>query len=216
MKPGLVFDMQNQRVSVQVRQGFFTITNIMPYPPFLRVTNLSQDHVITKKLEAITMPYVSPIEGGKALAKSSYYSWYVERVFNLSPLRDFNPPDEFTGPYTVACVVHDTLRSAFQPKLKGLGRLVVTGTSKLIGQYGSPSGETFFLNACDWLAQDELLIAIRSKVIIDRPIKQLTPVVRNIIKYLNMLLPIVGLIGFGLLRLKLRRKKIKERIGEVK
>jgi ABC-type uncharacterized transport system involved in gliding motility auxiliary subunit len=72
----------------------------------------------------------------------------------------------------------------------------------------APENAVLVLNAVDWLAQDEALIAIRSK---DRrpPSLELTERGRNGVKYANMVgIPVLVGLG-GLLRLLQRRRNMR-------
>jgi ABC-type uncharacterized transport system involved in gliding motility auxiliary subunit len=89
------------------------------------------------------------------------------------------------------------------------GRLIVVGNSDVAAdRYAerSPENLSFALNAVDWLAQDEALIAIRGRD--RRPPRLLfsNSGVQAAVKYANLILwpGIIGL--FGLLRLVRRRR----------
>jgi len=64
----------------------------------------------------------------------------------------------------------------------------------------------FFQNLVDALASDDKLIAIRSKAVTDRPIKEVSDSVKNTIKWLNILGVSVLFTGYGLIRFARRRK----------
>jgi len=61
------------------------------------------------------------------------------------------------------------------------------------------------LNVIDWLAQDEALISIRSRAAVSRPLGEVSDVTRNTVKYLNLFLPPLIVIGYGLIRWRIRR-----------
>ena len=89
------------------------------------------------------------------------------------------------------------------------GRVVVAGSAEIARDRflnGSPENKAFVLNAVDWLAQDEGLIAIRAK---DRSPPQLaftSGVARGIAKYGNILGIPALLIAAGAVRLWSRRR----------
>ena len=62
-------------------------------------------------------------------------------------------------------------------------------------------------NAIDWLSDDTGLIALRTKGISSRPIDpNIEEGTKTFLKYLNFLLPIILILGFGLVRYQYRRK----------
>jgi hypothetical protein len=55
-------------------------------------------------------------------------------------------------------------------------------------------------NTVDYLADDTGLISLRTQRVTSRPLMQLTPTTQTILKYLNVLLPILLVVGYGLVR----------------
>lgn len=98
------------------------------------------------------------------------------------------------------------------------GRIILVGSADFATDdflRGSPNNLRFVLNAVDWLAQDEALIAIRSK---DRTAPRLlfsSGVVRDAVKYGNLIGVPLLFVLFGILRLARRRRLQSRRYGEV-
>lgn len=87
-------------------------------------------------------------------------------------------------------------------------RIVVLGDANLINdQYLVPGLDnlTMVLNVIDWLAQDESLISIRSRAAASRPLGEVSDVTRNTVKYTNLLIPPLLVIGYGLIRWRMRK-----------
>ncbi len=88
-------------------------------------------------------------------------------------------------------------------------RLVVVGDALLGGDQmaeRNPANLAFVLNAVDWLAQDEALIAIRSKNRLPPPLVFSSLAARGAVKYANMAgLPIL-IAAYGIARLLRRRR----------
>ena len=90
-------------------------------------------------------------------------------------------------------------------------RLVVVGDS-LMGVDGYSSGfEIMFMqNIADWLVQAESLIAIRSKQITLKPLKNVPNFAKKMIKWINLIGPVILVIILGIIlwQVRLFRKKI--------
>jgi hypothetical protein len=61
------------------------------------------------------------------------------------------------------------------------------------------------LNSIDYLADDTGLIALRTKGVTNRPLTMPDPGTRTLLKYLNVFLPIVLVVGYGALRYQRRQ-----------
>ena len=95
-------------------------------------------------------------------------------------------------------------------------QIVVVGTAQFLTQL-RPDGVNFFLNTVDWLTLGDALIGIRSHTITDRPLRAVSEIEKNFIKYLCIVgVPLIVIV-FGLLRyfLKRRAKRFVETYGSV-
>ncbi|MCE2415586.1 Gldg family protein [Candidatus Poribacteria bacterium] len=95
-------------------------------------------------------------------------------------------------------------------------QIVVVGTAQFLTQL-RPDGVNFFLNTVDWLTLGDALIGIRSHTITDRPLREVSEIEKNFIKYLCIVgVPLIVIV-FGLLRyfLKRRAKRFVETYGSV-
>lgn len=95
-------------------------------------------------------------------------------------------------------------------------QIVVVGTAQFLTQL-RPDGVNFFLNTVDWLTLGDALIGIRSHTITDRPLREVSEIEKNFIKYLCIAgVPLIVIV-FGLLRyfLKRRAKRLVETYGTV-
>jgi ABC-type uncharacterized transport system involved in gliding motility auxiliary subunit len=66
---------------------------------------------------------------------------------------------------------------------------------------------SLFVNAVDFLSDDTGLIDLRTKEITSRPLQALEDGQRNLLKWLNFLLPIILVLIFGLIRFQYRRNQ---------
>lgn len=128
VKRNYVLDLQSQKVSVAQQAGWFTITNIIDYPFFVVATDLNREHPVTRDLNSLTVPFVSPMEvstrtaAGEVhvLARSSKASWLRSAWANggfmsISPTqRDIAPTQgDPKGPFTLAAALEDRFSSYF-------------------------------------------------------------------------------------------------------
>lgn len=94
-------------------------------------------------------------------------------------------------------------------------RILLVGSSRFATeqfvQQSNGINLNFFLNAADWMAQDDDLVTIRSRKIVDRPLKKLTPAKRNLVKWANVIVMPILIILIGLIRMIVRNKKTQER-----
>jgi gliding-associated putative ABC transporter substrate-binding component GldG len=126
-KNNFVMDAQSQKVSIQQQRGWLLFSNIIDYPPYVIATDLSREHPVTRELDSLTLPFVSPLEvstrtsAGKllVLAKSSKLSWLRSSwakggFLNINPVQDYRPAaGDPKGPFVLAASIEDSFQSYF-------------------------------------------------------------------------------------------------------
>ena len=122
------------------------------------------------------------------------------------------PGQEFAGgPYTIAAAYTGAFPSAFQNGVSSEDtRLIVVGDGDFLNESvvgAIPGNIEFGLNMVDWLVQDDALLAIRAKKIEPRTLGETSESARPWIKYLNMLLPTLLVVAFGLIRWRQRKNR---------
>jgi ABC-type uncharacterized transport system involved in gliding motility auxiliary subunit len=75
-------------------------------------------------------------------------------------------------------------------------------------QQQQPDNINLFVNAIDFLSDDTGLITLRTKGVTSRPIDQVEDGKKAFLKYLNFLLPLILVIGYGIFRAQ-RRKMLR-------
>ncbi|MFW6172167.1 MAG: Gldg family protein [Elusimicrobiota bacterium] len=218
IRKALILDSKNQRINVTTQRGYFTIQNVVNYPYFPLITRLNEENPIVKDLGSVTFPFVSPVEidekvnedyNIEILARTSDKSWLEENPSYVAPLREYSPDEEDEkGPFIVACSLN---------KKDSPFRMVIVSNSRFTNQqfYDSDSNRSFFLNSIDWITQDYNLISIRSKRVVSRPMKEISSTKKTAIKYIDILLIPLLLLGTGIYRWKsrpMRDLKLKQRI----
>ncbi|MBI4386342.1 MAG: GldG family protein [Elusimicrobia bacterium] len=73
LQSNLVFDAQSQMIQVSMQQGPFSISNIVQYPPIVVASRLNASHPVTKGLDALTLPFVGPIEVSTRAAREEHH-----------------------------------------------------------------------------------------------------------------------------------------------
>ncbi len=214
---GLILDRQNQRIGVTTQQGMFTIQNIVNYPYFPLITDLDTNNPVTRDLNSISFPFISPIvideEKSKnyeidILAKTSKRSWLDENPRFMSPMREYYFDNQTAcGPFPIICLLKEKDTSF---------RIILTSNSRFLKRdfMTASTNESLFLNVIDWLAEDYDFISIRSKGITDRPFKNISNRGKTLVKYMDIFLIPLLVLGTGIYRWKsrdlrnLRKKQI--------
>jgi ABC-type uncharacterized transport system involved in gliding motility auxiliary subunit len=184
------------------------------YPFFIRAQS-TRATPVNQDLGAVVLTWASTLDTTAAakgtvtpLLTSSQATGTFSNITTIAPTQDF-PQADLKQRLLAALVTP-------QPTSDGgtaAGRIVVVGsldfaTDRFVRT--APENLAFTLNAVDWLAQDEELIAIRSKDRRPPPLLFESPALREGVKYANLVgLPlIVALVG--IVRLVRRRRRTRE------
>ncbi len=238
VNPDLVLDLQNKRINVASQQGAFRITNIVNYPLIPVITDLDDDNTLTSKMDALPFSFISSLEIASdsdkikysVLARTTPRSWNQTGAFQLNPMQNLSPgATSKTGPFPVIAMAQGKFSSYFANQAEQSNsdkpwladpaairtespdtRILVIGDGTFtLDNFSDPSNTVFFADAMDWLIQDESLISIRGRGVMDKPIAELEPWEKTTIKYMNMIgVPLLMLL-FGLLRWSMRRARRK-------
>jgi hypothetical protein len=184
---------------------------LQPYPLWLRARPTGS--VIGEGVGEVFLPWTSSIDttGGKGwvtpLLLTSNAAGIAEQEVDISPTREFPPVDLKTR--ILAATSSPSAKDSTGPK----GRVAVVGSSDFVSdRYASraTANVVFTLNAIDWLAQDEALIAIRSRDRRPPPLVYSSAALREGVKYANViLLPVLIMLG-GTIHLLRRRRQAQQ------
>ena len=186
------------------------------FPYFPNITNF-RNHPVTQGLSSVIFQFASPVSflgdttqiqyttlmttSEKAGTKPSHtffdvnYQW-SERDFKLK--------------YLPVGVLLESRRDIqpFKMIVFGNGSFAVNGEGPR-PQRLAEDNINLFVNAIDYLSDDTGLIALRNKAVSNRPIDQnIEEGKKTFIKYLNFSLPLLLIIGYGIIRTQ-RRKKLR-------
>lgn len=210
----LVLDVISGRASFS--QGFMNFSTSYPLWPMIVKKGFDADNAVVSSLESLILGWTSSVEvinqeeGNRVsfLAKTSSKSWAQTENFNLNPQQMFTPSGNI-GSKTLAVSVSGKFNSAYGNKSTDTGRIIVVGDADFIHDDFSrqyPDNMLFFQNLVDSLSLDEDLISIRSKGILERPIKELSDGVKAGIRYSNIFGITILVIVFGLARYFIRKR----------
>jgi len=203
----MVYDLaSNVRVAIQAQFGQV----LLPYPLWVRALSTKASPV-NAEIDAVLLPWTSSIDTTKARKGTVTALFVTSRAGGLQtttalldPSREF--PRDSLRPRVLAALVNPL---APGDSGRSRGRVVVVGTGDFASDryaQNSPENLVFVQNAVDWLAQDDALIAIRSKNRTPPPLVFTSTATRDAVKYGNMIGVPGLLVVLGLLRLWRRRQ----------
>ncbi len=232
IQPAMLLDQSNQQVAMTRTQGNMRFQTYTPFPPFVRIRDMAKDNPLVKNLRDLTMPFVSPLivkdnssVEAVVVAKSSPKTWLFENEesFLFEPnILPAPTEDDFVGAQNLIVTLDGYFESAYGGQKAPTGedieaalnkkspetRLAVIGSSAWIGdQMNNRLGYVFFANLMDWLAQDERLIGIRTRAIMNWPLVDSTQTARNIAKFGNMIGLPLAFVFLGVIKWRLRIRK---------
>ena len=211
----LVMDRVCGTITVSQQRGFLRFNSAVEYP-FFPVLQTFPDHEIVSGLEQVQMLFSSEIIYDSAdstrlvapLLVTSDHSSAAAGFINLNPIQNqafqsLNEPGKVVGVYATA--VSDSLENV-------MSQLVLVSTSDFLLDSGGgqvPSNGIFVMNAVDVLIGDRDLVALRSREITTRPLQTLDDATRTTLKTINIVLPALLVIGYGLFQWRLEAVRAK-------
>lgn len=216
-----VVDAKCGSLTVQQQQGFFTIQSQVQFP-YIPVAGKFADHPIATGLENVVFEFVSSIKyTGDTTKRFTPLVFSSEQSNTLKAPQYFNIEKQWTeADFNQQNLV---LAAALEGKVAGnaSSKIVVIADGDLVvnGSGQQPRRQqadniNLFSNAIDWLSDDTGLIALRTKGVTSRPLDQLDDSTKAIVKYGNFLLPMLLVIGYGVVRFQQNRMKRLKRMSE--
>jgi len=204
----LVYDAQCETIGLTQNLGGFAFNTSMRYPFVPLVDRIAATHPIARGLDTVGLPFTTTVEAVQPLPAGVHFSplffsspksWlapdrpYASVSPNAIPMPGRDDPH---GPYAVGGVLEGTFTSYFQGKpipltgqtLVGISpktQIFVLGTARVLDpalpQF--PGTDGLVSNVLAYLSKDEVLLGIRSKGDIMRPLKPVSGPAREIVKY---------------------------------
>jgi len=214
-----ILDRKCGSVSVQQSAGFFSFNRQVQFP-YLPIIQDFADHPITNGLEQSVLQFASslaftsdsPDISITPLAFTSSQSGTSDAPLMFDISKQWTNSDYPLSKLPVAAAIEGKLVGDVVSKMVviGDGDFAVNGAGQQARQL-NPDDVSFMVNAVEWLNDDTGLGELRTKEVTSRPLKrELSDTNKNIVRWGNFLLPIVGIILFGLVRMTLRNRKKKQ------
>lgn len=226
LQKNLVLDRTCSRVNVSRNMGFIRMNVPMEYPFLPLIRSFNEDELLVSGLEQILLFFPSEIVlqdsaltdvSVNPLFSTSNHSAIMSGFYNLSPepqqnqiFRRLNNPGKVIGARS----------EKVDPSTGLLSQIILISDMRFLNDgSGAESAENhiFLMNAVDYLMGDRGLIKLRSRQITSRPLKELSDGERRNWKWLNIFMPTVLVVGFGLYRnrkQKTRARRLKELYDE--
>ncbi|MGA7161161.1 MAG: Gldg family protein [Bacteroidota bacterium] len=232
----LVRDAQCASVNVVQQQQGFTMQSQVPFPYMPMASGFNKDNMIVKDLQSVILYFASSVDTNSISAKglkaqvlvtSSKRSGRQTGLVMIDAFHRYTAGELAESNIPLAVVVEGSFKSLYADKPKpGLvtsssslvsspeTRIIVVGDGDFMKDDFSrnPGNLTFFVNMVDYLADDAGLITIRSKNVAMPPLDQISDGTKKFLKYGDLLLPPIVVIGYGLVRWRTRlaRKRAME------
>lgn len=236
VNPNLVRDASASSIQIQQRQGGFTFVNQVQYPYIPLVNNFSE-HPISEGLETVVFQFVSSLDTTvvdssqqlTVLATSSNQAGIASGRFNLDPMQNWDRRSfgsqyiplgaavegNFTSAFAQVDSVDVSLNTSNETSIVvfGDGDFVVNGIGQQQQQL-PPDNISLMVNTIDWLADETGLITLRTKGVTNRPLQNIEEGTKSFLKYLNVFLPVLFVLGYGFYRYQLKKARRRTWIEE--
>jgi gliding-associated putative ABC transporter substrate-binding component GldG len=221
VQDNFVVDAKCGSVTMQQQQGFFTMQTQIPFP-YIPLIGKFADHPLSKGLENILFEFVSSIQyKGDSTKKFIPLAFTSDQSNEIKAPVYFNVQQQWTKAdlpmkgIIVAAALEGKLSNNGKTKMVviGDGDFVVNGAGQQPRRL-QPDNVNMLSNSIDWLSDDTGLISLRTKGVTSRPIDELEDSTKMILKYTNFLLPILLVVGYGVLRSQQNRIKRFKRMSE--
>jgi gliding-associated putative ABC transporter substrate-binding component GldG len=216
----LVRDVQCANVMVQQQQGPFLMQSQVPYVFLPNASDFSADNVMVKNLQGVMFHFVSSLDTNGAAAagvrteiliRSSSRSGRQTGFMVIDPFQRPTPDQLAEKGIPLAASLEGSFRSyeartSADVRRSPATRIIVVGDGDFMQDQflGNRDNVTLFANIVDYLADDAGLITIRSKNVIMPPLEPVAEGTRQTIKYANLVVPPLLMIGYGLFRWRRR------------
>ncbi len=210
-----VVDVSCGSVGVRQQQGPFVFNTQVQFPFFPMISRFT-DHPAVQGIETLGLPFTAALTMNnidsavevQPLALSSEQSGLVNAPAYVDINKEWGESD-FRDPGQIVAVSLDGPISGetnSRMVIVSNGRFAVNGEAEQQQQV-SQDNVNFASNSIDWLADDTGLIDLRTKGVTSRPLDPVEDNTRNLIKYGNVLMPIIFILIYGVVRRQGNQRK---------
>ncbi len=237
INPDLVRDSRCASVSIVQQQFGFNVQSQVPFPYLPLASTFSKENMMVKDLQGIVLFFASSVDTanlatknlqGDIIIRSSNESGRQTGFFMFDPLQQYKKEDfaekeiplavlvygQFKSFYAGKEVPRDTSAGAIPPsgntiQTSPASRIVLVGDGDFgRDQYlGNRDNLTFFANMVDYMVDDAGLITIRTKDVSMPPLEQVSDGTKKLLKYGNLAVPPLLVLGYGLFRWRMRKAR---------
>ena len=221
IEDAFIIDTKCGSITVQQQQGMFNYQSQVSFP-YLPIVGKFARHPITQGLETVILQFASPVNfvGDTSKRFTPLIFSSEKSAVRKAPLQfDINKQwieSDFPQQGIAMGAVIETKpgsQSPFKMVVLGDGDLVVNGPQQQARRL-QPDNVNLVVNAIDWLSDDTGLIDLRTKGVTSRPLHELDETTRTLLKYTNFLLPILLVVGYGIVRIQRNRMTRLKRMSE--
>jgi gliding-associated putative ABC transporter substrate-binding component GldG len=222
VNPNFIIDQNCGNVTVNQQQGYMTFQSNLKFPYLPLITKFAETPA-TRGLTSVMLQFASTIDflpvskevTFTPLASTSEHAGTENPPITFNINRNWQQQDFPLSNLTVCGLLSGKIVGNMPSRLIVVsdGDFPVNGDGQQARQI-PPDNLNFIVNAIDWLSDDTGLIDLRTKEVSSRPIDQMDDGKKILIKYLNFLLPIMLIIGVGIVRWQYRRNLRMKRMNE--
>lgn len=217
VEKNFIVDANCGKVSVVQQQGAFSFSSQVAFP-YLPIFTKFADHPVTSGLETVILQFASSLNytGDSTLhftplVFSSEKSGTQNAPLYFNIQKQWNNNDFPLKNVVAAGILEGKIVGQNESKMVviGDGNFAVNGQGQQ-AQQQSPDNINLLVNAIDWLSDDTGLIQLRTRGITSRMLDQIEDGRKNFLKWLNVLLPVLLIIIYGIIRSQ-RNRLIREK-----